>query len=119
AQEVAAEQLPFGDASIDFAVVTLVLCTVANPARSLAELRRVLKPGGELRVIEHVKAQGFWANVQRLVQPVYGWVAAGCHLDRNTEQQLRDAGFELQVTERLSLGGPLWPMFVAVARRPG
>ena len=117
-QEVPAEQLPFDDASFDVAVVTLVLCTVADPARSIAELRRVIKPGGELRIIEHVRAKGVWARVQRLVQPVYGWMIAGCQLSRDTEQALRDAGFDVQVTERRSFGGPLWPAFVAVATRP-
>ncbi len=117
-REVPAEQLPFDDASFDVAVVTLVLCTVYDPARSIAELRRVLKPGGELRLIEHVRARGFWATLQRWVQPVYGWMAGDCRLDRNTEQSLRDAGFEVEITERLSLGGPLWPAFVALATRP-
>ncbi len=118
AQEVPAEQLPFDDASFDVVVVTLVLCTVLDPARSIAELYRVLKPGGELRIFEHVRAQGFWATLQRWVQPVYGWLAGNCRLDRATEQALRDGGFEVQVTEHLSLGGPLWPAFVALAKRP-
>jgi len=52
-----AESLPLPDASADFAVSTLVLCTVSDPARALAELRRVLKPGGRLLFIEHVRSQ--------------------------------------------------------------
>jgi ubiquinone/menaquinone biosynthesis C-methylase UbiE len=115
-QEIPAEQLPFPDASFDVAVVTLVLCTVMDPARSIAELRRVLKPGGELRLIEHVRAQGFWGSVQRLFQPIYGRISGDCQLRRDTEQALRDAGFDVEVTQRLVLGGPLWPTFVGLAR---
>jgi ubiquinone/menaquinone biosynthesis C-methylase UbiE len=115
--DAAAEHLPFEDASFDCAVVTLVLCTVADVDASLAELRRVLKPGAEVVLLEHVRAVGAWGKVQRLIQPVYGWTAGGCHLRRDTEQSLRDAGFELEVTQRTTLGAPIFPSFVATARR--
>jgi SAM-dependent methyltransferase len=116
--EAPAEKLPFEDATFDTAVVTLVLCSVADPARSIAELRRVLKPGGELRLIEHVRAEGRLASLQRWVQPVYGYVSGECQLSRDTEQALREAGFDVDVSQRLNLGGPLWPTFVGVARLP-
>ena len=112
-----AEHLPFEDASFDCAVVTLVLCTVTDLDASLAELRRVLKPGAEVFLLEHVRASGAWAKVQRFIQPVYGWTAGGCQLSRDTEQSLRDAGFELEVTQRTSLGAPIFPSFVATAKR--
>lgn len=115
--EVPAERLPFDDASFDTAVVTVVLCSVFDPAGSLAELRRVLKPGGEARLVEHVRGNGFLGRMQALLQPVYGWFAAGCHLTRRTEAAVRAAGFDLEVSERFSLG-PLWPAFAGVARRP-
>jgi hypothetical protein len=76
----------------------------------------VLKPGGELRLIEHVRAQGFWGSVQRLFQPLYGRISGDCQLRRDTEQALRNAGFDVEVTQRLILGGPLWPTFVGLAR---
>ena len=114
-QEAPAEHLPFGDAEFDCAVVTLVLCSVDDPGAAIAELRRVLKPGGELRIVEHVKSRGKTATVQKLVQPIYGWTSGNCQLSRSTEDSLRSAGFELEVTQRTSLG-PLWPAFVGVAR---
>lgn len=115
-QTVPAEALPFADAEFDCAVVTLVLCTVADPVASLLELRRVLKPGGELRLVEHVRGTGTRAAVQRLAQPVYGYMSGGCRLSRDTELLIRAAGFDLAVTQRTSFG-PLWPAFVGTARR--
>lgn len=110
-----AEALPFEDATFDCAVITLVLCSVANTTATLSELRRVLKPGGELRLIEHVAADGAWGTVQRIVQPVYGWMSGDCQLRRDTEALLREAGFEVTVTERTSFG-PLWPAFAGTAK---
>jgi ubiquinone/menaquinone biosynthesis C-methylase UbiE len=110
-----AEALPFPDASFDCAVVCLVLCTVFDQQRVLAELRRVVRAGGELRLVEHVAAEGTRGKVQRVVQPVYGWLNGGCQLHRHTERELQAAGFALQVVERPDFG-PLWPGFVGVAR---
>jgi ubiquinone/menaquinone biosynthesis C-methylase UbiE len=115
-QEAPAESLPFGDGDFDCAVVTLVLCSVADVRASLSELRRVLTPSGEMRLIEHVQADGRWATVQKYIQPVYGWVSGECRLSRRTEEAVRSAGFELEVTQRENLGGPLWPGFVGIAR---
>jgi ubiquinone/menaquinone biosynthesis C-methylase UbiE len=114
--EAPAESLPFGDSEFDCAVVTLVLCSVADVPASLVELRRVLKPMSEMRLIEHVQAHGRWATVQRYIQPVYGLVSGECRLSRRTEEAVRNTGFELEVTQRENLGGPLWPGFVGVAR---
>lgn len=111
-----AEALPFPDDSFDTAVVTLVLCSVSDPSRAIAELRRVIKPGGEARVIEHVQADGFARSVQRVFQPLYGWLSGNCQLSRRTEDALRNAGFDLEVTERGALG-PLWPIIVGVATK--
>jgi ubiquinone/menaquinone biosynthesis C-methylase UbiE len=80
--EAPAEALPFPDASFDTVVSTLVLCTVQNPARAAAEIRRVLKSEGSLRLVEHVRAQGGWARFQDFVQPALSYrVRDG----RNTE----------------------------------
>lgn len=109
-----AEALPFEDGRFDFVVSCLVLCTVGDPRRSLAEMRRVLKPGGELRLLEHVAADGGWRKAQRVVQPVYGWLSGECRLDRETEALVRDAGFSLDVWERMSFS-PLHPAFLGAA----
>jgi ubiquinone/menaquinone biosynthesis C-methylase UbiE len=112
-----AEALPFEDEAFDEAVSTLVLCTVADPSRALAEVRRVLKPGGALRLVEHVQESGFAGRAQSTLQPVYGWLAGGCHWNRRTEETIREAGFSLDVTMRPRLG-PMFPAFLGVAQKP-
>ena len=90
-----AEDLPFEDASFDSVVSTLVLCTVAEPARAIAELRRVLRPGGRLLFIEHVRGEdrlGRWQD--RLNRP-WRHVGNGCHANRDTLATLRGGGFEI------------------------
>ena len=115
-QEAPAESLPFDAVSFDTVVSSLVFCTVSDPAASLEEVGRVLKPGGELRLFEHVQAEGKTATVQRFIQPLYGWMSGGCQLSRQTESAVRQAGFDLEITQRTALG-PLWPAFVGVARK--
>lgn len=110
-----AEQLPLADAACDFAVSTLVLCTVGDVPRSLAELRRVLRPGGELRFIEHVRGGPRLARVQRIMQPAWGWCGGGCRLDRDTESAIRDAGFEVTDIRRTRLA-PWMPAIIGKAR---
>jgi ubiquinone/menaquinone biosynthesis C-methylase UbiE len=116
-QEAPAESLPFPDESFDSVVSTLVFCTVEDPALAAAEVKRVLKPGGYLRLVEHVRSTGRWAGFQDFVQPVYGWFGGGCHLGRNTELILAAAGFRLRVQERPSFM-PFMPGLVALAQRP-
>jgi SAM-dependent methyltransferase len=91
--EVGAESLPFDDASFDTVVATLVFCTVEDPALAAAEAHRVLRPGGRLLFIEHVRddegtGRARWQD--RLERP-WGWVAGGCHPNRDTERLLADA----------------------------
>ena len=83
--EAPAERLPFGDAHFDTAVSTLVLCTVPDPAASLAEIARVLKPGGRLLFLEHVRAQdpGAARWQDRLEKP-WRFLGDGCHCNRDT-----------------------------------
>lgn len=109
-----AEALPFADASFDAVVSTLVLCTVADPARALAEVRRVLKPSGTFRFIEHVRADGFIGAVQDFVTPVWRWVGAGCHPNRRTATSIRAAGFEIITCEEHPL--PLTPLIIGLAQ---
>jgi ubiquinone/menaquinone biosynthesis C-methylase UbiE len=89
-----AEDLPFAEASFDAAVSAFALCTVADPAAALAELRRVLVPGGTLLLLEHVHLR--WEpgrTLQSGVAPAWAAVAGGCRLDRDTVRTAVEAGF--------------------------
>lgn len=99
-QRAPAESLPFPNASFDAVVSTLVLCTVKDVARSLDEMRRVLRPGGQILFIEHVRAQGIGGRVQDIIRPIWGWFGAGCHPNRRTAESLRDAGWDVVIEER-------------------
>jgi ubiquinone/menaquinone biosynthesis C-methylase UbiE len=98
-----ADHLPASDASFDAAVACLVLCTVPDQAHALAELRRVLRRGGELRFYEHVRSdQPVLALSQRAVDRVF-WPRAfgGCHTARDTPSAIEAAGFEVEDQRRM------------------
>lgn len=96
-----AEHLPLDDASVDYAVASLVLCSVPNQSAALAEIRRVLRPGGELRFYEHVRASDVrWARLQHLVDPIWTRFAGGCRLTRNTLEAIQAAGFVVDECEQ-------------------
>lgn len=99
--EAPAERLPLEDARFDTAVVTLVLCTVNEPAQALAEIARVLKPGGRLLFIEHVRADasGLVRWQDRLERP-WGWIAGGCHPNRDTVGSLDASALRVESVER-------------------
>jgi len=111
----AAESLPIDAASFDAVVSTLVLCTVHDVARTLEEIRRVLRPGGELRFIEHVRGDGALGRGQDIAQPAWGWFAAGCQMNRRTETALRDSGFEISEIDHKKMA-PWMPAIVGRAR---
>lgn len=96
--EAPAEELPFEDGSFDTVVCTLVLCTVRDPDRAMAEIRRVLAPGGRLLLLEHVRShdEGLVKWQDRLERP-WHWVGRGCHCNRDTAALLTAAGFDVQV----------------------
>ncbi len=115
-QKAWAEELPFDDASFDTVVSTAVMCTVNDPRRALSEVRRVLKPSGELRLYEHVRYDNpFGAFCQYLATPLWLWFGAGCHPNRDIARLVREAGFEFQ---RLELSKPEPPIPPMVITRP-
>ena len=121
--EAPAEELPFDDGSFDVVVGTLVLCTVENPARALAEVRRVLVEGGRFLYLEHVRsARRGLARWQDWLERPWGWISGGCHPNRATDQLLAGAGFFIDSLERdkLPKAPPLVrPVIRGVAVRPG
>lgn len=100
-----ADALPFRDGAFDTVVSGLVLCSVADPPRALAEVRRVLGPGGTLRALEHVRSTRPWrARFQDWIQPAWTRVAGGCHPNRETEQAVEAAGFAIEPDGRRARG---------------
>lgn len=103
---LSAEKLPVDDASFDTVVCTYTLCTIPDPAAALAEMRRVLKPGGKLLFSEHGRApDAEVANWQTRLQPYWSKLAGGCMLDRDIPLLLQDAGFSAATQSRY-LPGP-------------
>jgi ubiquinone/menaquinone biosynthesis C-methylase UbiE len=106
--------LPGADETFAAAVVSLVLCTVPDQARALAELHRVLRPGGELRFYEHVVAdRALPAALQRLADlTLWPHVAGGCHMARDTTAAIERSGFTIRSCERFTFspGPPVPPI---------
>jgi ubiquinone/menaquinone biosynthesis C-methylase UbiE len=117
-----AERLPFADASVDVIISTLVLCTVDDVDRALAEVRRVLRPGGRFLCIEHVAAPpSTWVGrVQRAVFGPWRWFFEGCHTHRDLEVSIRASGFddiEVKRVEVSTLFIPVRPQIYVTATR--
>jgi ubiquinone/menaquinone biosynthesis C-methylase UbiE len=118
-----ADALPLEPGSFDAAVTSLVLCSVPDQSRALAEIRRVLKPGGELRFYEHVLAEDpKVARLQNRIEPVWRFCAGGCHPNRDTAGAIEAAGFEVERCRRFPFKpGPLMtvvePHVIGVARK--
>jgi SAM-dependent methyltransferase len=119
-----ADALPAEDGSFDAAVCSLVLCSVPDQTRALAEIARILKPGGELRFYEHVLSQDpKRARAQDRITGVWSFCGGGCHPNRDTPTAIAQAGFELDRCRRFAFKpGPLMtvvePHVIGVARRP-
>jgi SAM-dependent methyltransferase len=102
-----AEALPFPDGSFDTVVSTLVLCTVPDQEAVLEEIRRVLRPGGRLLFIEHVRAAGSMARWQDRLEPLWRRLLGGCHPNRDTLAAIEGAGFEIETFESFYPPDPL------------
>ncbi|MFC8829048.1 class I SAM-dependent methyltransferase [Streptomyces sp. NPDC057137] len=120
-----AEALPVEDQGFDAAVASLVLCTVRDVPKALAEIRRVLRPGGELRFFEHgLAAERGLARVQRVLdRTVWPRLMGGCHTARDTLAAIREAGFEFGAYRSLRVPDPgprtpTSPCVLGVAYRP-
>jgi ubiquinone/menaquinone biosynthesis C-methylase UbiE len=99
--EARAEDLPFEDDSFDTVVVTLVLCTVPDPAAGLAEIKRVLKPDGQFLFLEHVRSPDpKLAKWQDRLKGPWRFLGDGCHCNRDTVSAISAAGFTLGEVER-------------------
>jgi ubiquinone/menaquinone biosynthesis C-methylase UbiE len=118
-----AEALPIASDSFDVAVCTLVLCTVADPARALAELRRVLRPGGELLFLEHVRSDDpARARWQDRLDPLWRRWGHGCRCNRQTATTIAAAGFAVERCEsgRVPKAPPIVrPLIAGTARSAG
>jgi ubiquinone/menaquinone biosynthesis C-methylase UbiE len=101
----AAEALPFADDLFDTVVLTLSLCTIHDAAQAVDEIKRVLKPGGSFRFLEHTLHRRRWIRaLQRSFTPSWKKVAGGCHLDRATVETIEQAGFEVSWSRRSGFG---------------
>ncbi len=117
------EAIPFPDGKFDSVVCTFTLCTVEDPGQVMSEMRRILRPGGQLIFLEHGRAPD--ANVakwQERIEPTWKRLAGGCHLTRPIGSALRGAGFDVEPLGQGYL--PKAPRFASwnewgVARKPG
>jgi ubiquinone/menaquinone biosynthesis C-methylase UbiE len=121
-----AERLPLADASADAAVLCLVMCSVDDVPGALAELRRVLRPGGSVRFLEHTAAPtpGLLLVQRALDATVWPRAAGGCHLARDPVAALTAAGFTITTLRRLRYPDrrvtlPVTPHALGIARAPG
>jgi ubiquinone/menaquinone biosynthesis C-methylase UbiE len=106
-----AERLPFREAAFDTAVAVFVLCTIPDAPEALEEIRRVLVSGGRLLFLEHVRAPDPGVERwQRRLQPLWGRLACGCVLSRDTERRIVEAGFRIEGIDRFWL--PRTPRFL-------
>ncbi len=104
---VSAEELPAASGSFDTVVTTWTLCSIPDPSRALAEMRRVLRPGGRLLFVEHGRAPD--AGVRRWqerLNPAWKKLAGGCNLDRPMAEMIAAAGFRIETLDARYLPGP-------------
>ncbi|WEL16247.1 MULTISPECIES: class I SAM-dependent methyltransferase [unclassified Halorhabdus] len=103
--DAGAADLPFPDDHFDAVVSSMVFCTVEDVPASIAEVRRVLRPGGEFRFLEHVADDGWRETVQTAVSPVWKRLAGGCHLTRRTASRFAsESAFDVVEMDRFELG---------------
>jgi len=99
-----AQRLPFADRHFDIVAASLLFCSVADPAQGLAEARRVLRQGGRLMLLEHVRGRGLGRCLTDLLHPAWHAWSQSCHLNRETVRTVSQVGFDVQRVERHVLG---------------
>lgn len=104
-----------GEHTVDTVVATLVFCSVEDPGITLRRIRRVLKPGGTLIAMEHVRGHGAWGTMQSVLTPAWRRLAGNCHLDRDFEACARESGFAPIDLCSYRLPPPLCRMIVVTA----
>ena len=116
--------LPAEADAFDGAVASLVLCSIRDLPGALAEMRRVLRPGGELRFYEHVRStRPVLGSLQRVLDVAWPHMFGGCHTSRDTASAIADAGFEVERVRTFTFrpaifAAPVAPHVIGVARRP-
>jgi SAM-dependent methyltransferase len=116
-RERMAEQTGLPDHSVDTVISSLVLCSVQDPVVVLAEIRRILRPGGTFRFVEHVVAERRTPThlAQRMFRRPWAWTFEGCSCERDLEGAIRAAGFESVAVDRYRLHTPLLPFNTQIA----
>jgi ubiquinone/menaquinone biosynthesis C-methylase UbiE len=116
--QASVEALPWDAATFDCAVATLVFCSVSNPVRGLAEIKRVLKPGGTLFLFEHVRSKtAVIALVQDALVPVTTRLFGNCHWNRDAQHLVQEAGFQVAQVRVVGGGLALMPHLLLEAQR--
>jgi ubiquinone/menaquinone biosynthesis C-methylase UbiE len=105
--DASAEAIPLDSGSMDTIVTTWTLCTIPNASRALAEMRRVLRPGGAFLFVEHGRApEAGVARWQDRLDPLWSSLAGGCHLNRKMDDLVTGAGFRIEALQNSRLPGP-------------
>jgi ubiquinone/menaquinone biosynthesis C-methylase UbiE len=116
-----AQRLPFADRSVDTIVIGLMLCSVPDFDQTISEVRRILKPTGHVRFVEHIRdpKDGLLGRSQDLINPVWRTISGGCNMNRRSDQWVEGAGFSIRRRDLFKAGAvPLLAPHVMVEATP-